>query len=263
MEELTLSVIIMAFQIGEICSLCWGERSDRTRWASPVSPVISVDAGEKNPPKKGEFDCESRSRRRRARISLQPVWRLQRQTNMSFCCCCWEKFPSSTRSWQNFWCTQRKFRVMVHKRMSQWPPVSTEVMISPRVSLTQWHHGIGAVDVNRLFVEWNTPSHKSSARRRARATRIETLLSSASRLCPPLRLFSVHIGAWHWSPLMAASPQNLNAPLLLFRVCEARPVMCQLRIWEEMLPNAWPVLLKASEAICRIIEIHSALHSDV
>lgn len=49
MEQVTLSVIIMGFQVVEFCNLCWGMSSDWTRLASADSPVIIVeDAGEKN-----------------------------------------------------------------------------------------------------------------------------------------------------------------------------------------------------------------------
>lgn len=120
---LTLSVIIVAFQVMETCNLCWVRRS-QTRLASAVSPFIRVrDAGEKNPRKRWVLLWIAKEEKNKPAANLEAA-----KTDRSFCCCYRGKFPSRTQTWQNFLWTQRKFRVIVLKCMSQWPPVSTEVL---------------------------------------------------------------------------------------------------------------------------------------
>lgn len=146
----------MAFQVVEICKPCWGKRSDRTRLASFQSHLLSVV-------KKLERKTQKRwvlLWMTERRISLPPVLKPSRHIKHELSLLLLGKIslknPNLTDSW---WWTV-------------W--VSTEVMISRRVhlSLTQWHHRIGAVAVNGQFVQWNTPSqcsHMSSALRCTRA----------------------------------------------------------------------------------------------
>lgn len=74
-----------------------------------------------------------------------------------------------------------------------------------------------------------------------RPASIETFLSSLSWLCPPLCLFTVQSGAWHWSPLAAgpasvqcmggkkahSESQEAQHTLSAFVIC-VRPVVFQL-----------------------------------
>lgn len=76
---------------------------------------------------------------------------------------------------------------------------------------------IGARSLNRQLVRSNAPSsHTPSGfypspghTCQRRPASIETLLSSLSWLCPPLCLFTVQSGAWHWS-LLTARPASVK-----------------------------------------------------